>query len=83
LPREFTFTASGRTMSGNDFYFQACWDSALMPLDVNPGNDGITVGSVFTSGYLMINSEVIPAPGAALLGTLGLGVVGWFRRRLA
>ena len=45
---------------------------ARKPAIVGVGND---------SGFDDAHLEMVPAPGAVLLGAMGLGLVGWFQRR--
>lgn len=38
---------------------------------------------VFASAQLVTTAQVIPVPGAAVLGLMGFGTIGWIRRRYA
>lgn len=65
-------------------YASPLWSSGLFPLA--PGSHAITLFAVVNpleagSGGLRVDLPAVPAPAAVLLGTFGVGLVGWLRRR--
>ncbi len=73
VPRDFT----GGSLSATNTYAGA----SLASIGLTPGSYVWTWGTGVNADSLTLNIKPIPAPGAILLGSIGVGFVSWLRRR--
>ncbi|MBI4717538.1 MAG: DUF4114 domain-containing protein [Planctomycetes bacterium] len=75
LDHMVTYQITGAS-AANETVWLLLWEDLPGPLGLNADRD-------FNDLAVEIRATVIPVPAAAMLGLLGLGLVGWARKRIA
>jgi hypothetical protein len=78
---ELTLVGDPVLVDEDDLWYTAVYTARIYP---NPDAEIIYISADGTGGYIdyiTVDTMCIPAPGAILLGSIGVGVVGWLRRR--
>jgi hypothetical protein len=82
------FDSSNMSLGFTDFVIPGDF-TGMQPLSLSASNisyaifgarDAVEGSSVYADNFTF-ESAVIPAPGAILLGSIGVGLVGWLRKR--
>lgn len=82
---EFDLIFAGANTNSLEFTFVAFRGNTLLEsarASWNGSGWSVTAGA-WTPSRQSLENLVVPVPGAALLGVLGLGIAGWVKRRMA